>query len=535
MMKTNGKASKALALCLALLLMIGLFGTTAFAIGQDDTGIITVSGVEDGVTVSAYRLMDVNINANGQPQEPVYTWTNKVAGWVRANYSTYIGTGADNSVQSVFSSASADAIATFYDALAAAIKSNAIADFTATATETAAEGGATLSSLAMGNYLILIENGYKVYRPSAVNLVPEWDEDRWVMTSPAEVEVKSSDMTITKTVKAAGTADGKKADNASIGDTVTFDIVADVPQFPANALEKNYAISDILPNGLALTANSIIVYGVNGEEETALTNNGTVYYNQGTVRPNNGGTSAFTLTFVYDTISSFEKIHITYTATLTADAVLGEDGNVNNAYLDYSNNPYVEDSWIPKDDSATVYTYGLDISKVDKDNHETFLAGAEFELYASQDDATNGVNKIAFIRESEGVYRKALAGETGVVTTLVIGSGQNGSTLGKLILKGLDEADWYLKETKAPDGYNLLAAPVKVTITDAKEGVLDGKVTDSDIVTGLVPLAVENDDGFRLPVTGGMGTILFTAVGVVLMGAAVFLLIVGFKKKKSVN
>ena len=160
MMKTNGKASKALALCLALLLMIGLFGTTAFAIGQDDTGIITVSGVEDGVTVSAYRLMDVNINANGQPQEPVYTWTNKVAGWVRANYSTYIGTGADNSVQSVFSSASADAIATFYDALAAAIKSNAIADFTATATETAAEGGATLSSLAMGNYLILFENGY---------------------------------------------------------------------------------------------------------------------------------------------------------------------------------------------------------------------------------------------------------------------------------------------------------------------------------------------------------------------------------------
>lgn len=111
-----------------------------------------------------------------------------MAGWVRANYSTYIGTGADNSVQSVFSSASADAIATFYDALAAAIKSNAIADFTATATETAAEGGATLSSLAMGNYLILIENGYKVYRPSAVNLVP-----RFAMRGvPREREASSS-------------------------------------------------------------------------------------------------------------------------------------------------------------------------------------------------------------------------------------------------------------------------------------------------------------------------------------------------------
>ena len=94
-MKTQRrKQFKALTLCLALLMAISLFSTTVFAIGQDEKGTITVSGVEAGVTVSAYRLMDVayDYTAN-QPVEPVYTWTNEVANWVRANYSSYIGVG----------------------------------------------------------------------------------------------------------------------------------------------------------------------------------------------------------------------------------------------------------------------------------------------------------------------------------------------------------------------------------------------------------------------------------------------------------
>ena len=137
---------------------------------------------------------------------------------------------------------------------------------------------------------------------------------------------------------------------------------------------------------------------------------------------------------------------------------------------------------------------------------------------------------------SEGVYRKALANEEGN-TTLVVGSGQNGSELGKLTLKGLDEGTWYLLETKAPDSYNKLAAPIVVTITDIDNGVLDGKVTNAKGTNGedvaLVSLKVENDDGFQLPVTGGMGTVLFTAIGIVLMGAAIALLVIIFRKRKA--
>lgn len=535
-MKKRKTFFRSLALCLTLLMAIGIFATTAYAqVSPNDTESIVVSGVEDGVTVSAYKLMDVKVNENGQPQEPVYTWTSEVASWVRTYYSSYIGADTDNSVQPAFNKDADDStIATFYDALAAAIKGGSPSIMPQTATSS--NKSATISDLPMGNYLILIENGMKVYRPSAVNLVPVWEDDEWVLNTAA-VTVKASEPTITKTVKAPGTTTGKEKDNANIGDTVTFDIVADIPQFPAKAAAKNYVISDILPTGLTLTDDSIQVLGVSTDasgSETPINGSYEKSYSrpEGAVTDTNNATT-FTLTFDYAQIKTYQKVHIQYTATLNDKAVLGADGNPNTAYLDYSNNPYVATSWKTKTDSAIVYTYGLDISKVDKKNHETFLSGAEFELYASEEAAAAGTNPIKFIKlDGEGVYRRALAAERGI-TTLTVDSRED--TKGKLTLKGLDEGTWYLKETKAPDSYNLLASPVAVAITDVKDGVLDGNVIvgDTEQSTGLVPLTVENDNGFQLPVTGGIGTIMFTAVGMVLMCAAIVLIVVAFKVKKS--
>lgn len=539
-MKTKGKVSRVTAFFMTLLMAVSLLCATAFAIEPDEKGTITVNDVEDNVTVSAYRLMDVKVNENGQPQEPVYTWTGAVADWVRKNYPTYIGEAEDNSVQDDFSTeAETEEIAEFYDALAAAIKTTA--GPLAITAEGTCTGSGTIEDLSMGNYLILIENGMKVYRPSAVNLVPVWDTetDRWEM-SDATVVVKSSELTISKTVNADTGSDsaGKKADNANIGDTVSFEIVADVPNFPANALAKNYAVSDILPEGLTLDEDSIEVYGVSGDMDTPLEAGDSGAYTSENTRPNNGVASSFTLSFAYDKISSYEKIRVTYSAVLNGDAVLGTLGNVNNAHLDYSNNPYVAESWEEKRDSAVVYTYGIDISKVDKGDHENFLAGAKFELYASENAAEDGTEakKIVFVKESEGVYHRALAGEENTTTTLVVG--ENDALKGRLKVKGLDEGTWYLKETKAPGGYNLLASPVKVVVTDAEGGVLDGQVTGaaadaSGEAVALVTLTVENDNGFLLPVTGGASTVLFAVGGAVLMSAAVICFIAVSKRKNA--
>ena len=545
-MKTKGKVSRVTAFIMTLLMAGSLLCATAFAIEPDEKGTITVNNVENNVTVSAYRLMDVKVNENGQPQEPVYTWTDEVADWVRENYPDYIGAAdalagtEDNSVQDDFSTeAETEEIAEFYDALAAAIKTTAgPLEITAAGT---CNGSGIIGNLSMGNYLILIENGMKVYRPSAVNLVPVWDTEsgQWEM-SDATVEVKSSEPTISKTVNADTGSDsaGKEADNANIGDTVSFEIVADVPKFPANALAKNYAVSDILPTGMTLDGDSIEVYGVSGETDAPLEAGDDGAYTLGNARPNSGGESSFTLTFAYDKISSYKKIRVTYSAVLNGNAVLGTSGNVNNAYLDYSNNPYVAENWKDKTDSAAVYTYGIDISKVDKADHGNFLAGAEFELYASKDAAEAGTEeeKIVFVKESEGVYHRALAGEENTTTTLVVG--ENDALKGRLKVKGLDEGTWYLKETKAPGGYNLLASPVKVVVTDAEVGVLDGQVTGaaadaSGEAAALVTLTVENDNGFRLPVTGGAGTVLFAVGGAVLMSAAVICFIAVSKRKNA--
>lgn len=545
-MKTKGKVSRVTAFIMTLLMAVSLLCATAFAIEPDEKGTITVNNVENNVTVSAYRLMDVKVNENGQPQEPVYTWTDEVADWVRENYPDYIGAAdalagtEDNSVQDDFSTeAETEEIAEFYDALAAAIKTTAgPLEITAAGT---CNGSGIIGNLSMGNYLILIENGMKVYRPSAVNLVPVWDTEsgQWEM-SDATVEVKSSEPTISKTVNADTGSDsaGKEADNANIGDTVSFEIVADVPKFPANALAKNYAVSDILPTGMTLDGDSIEVYGVSGETDAPLEAGDDGAYTLGNARPNSGGESSFTLTFAYDKISSYKKIRVTYSAVLNGNAVLGTSGNVNNAYLDYSNNPYVAESWKDKTDSAVVYTYGIDISKVDKGDHENFLAGAKFELYASENAAEGGTEaeKIVFVKESEGVYHRALAGEENTTTTLVVG--ENDALKGRLKVKGLDEGTWYLKETKAPGGYNLLASPVKVVVTDAEGGVLDGQVIGaaadaSGEAVALVTLTVKNDNGFLLPVTGGASTVLFAVGGAVLMSAAVICFIAVSKRKNA--
>ena len=514
---------KILAMGIVLMLLAMTFGTYSYAaVTGSTTGTITVSELEAGVNVSIYRLTDVHIADNGQPTSTPYTWVTEIADWVNTNYSAY------NSVEDFAGAVKSDSTEAkkFYSDLAAAIKGGEIADFTAIETKTV-PGTASypvtdpnetvkFTDYAMGTYLILVENGYRVYSPAAVNLLPEFSGSEWVLNETTQsVESKSETPTITKTI----TDDTKTKDNYSTKDSMTFTVVADVPNYLEDALAKNYYISDKFANG-TIDTSSIKVYGMNGSNPTDFDLTEQDEYEittEDAQRPT--GTEKdvdFLLDFNYDEIKGYDQIKVTYTATLNKDAsvTIGSTGNENNAYLDYSNNPYVTGSYQTQESSDKVYTYAAEITKIKKGAPATKLPGAEFNLSIGSDVQY-------FVRISDGVYCLANQG-SGATQTLVVDS------QGKLTIIGLDAGTYSLKETKAPDGYNLATEPIPIVITDDD---LNGILDDGD--TGVYTTNFENSEGFQLPVTGGMGTVIFVATGIVVAGLGITLLMVVFKKNRA--
>lgn len=494
----------ALALCLALPAL-----AAEPRLGAGDTGTITLSGMEDGAEATAYKVIDVRYDYTADsPEEPAYYWAAEAAAWVETNFPDYIG--ANGEVTKAYSEAGADAMKALADKMAAAIRAGGI-----TPAETPASND-SLTGLAMGSYLILVEGGAKVYSPALVNVVPVWSDDAWTLPEQdLEVTVKASSLTLEKTADKA---------QAAVGDTVTYTLVAAVPQYPANATNKGYILSDKLPDGLTLGA--VTVQGVAADGQETLLTDGTHYTKatEGATRPDAANTPvSFKLEFIYNQISSYSSIKVTYTATVNKDAVV-TTGNINNAYLDYNNDPYGDVTWQTVADTKTVYTYGIQVKKTDGANQP--LSGAEFTLSTDEE----GAQTINFVADANGVYHKAEAGETGAATVAVDANGE-------LTLSGLNVGKYYLTETKAPGGYNKLSAPIEITITDAKnangDAAPDGIVDDEGATTGYVQATVVNTQGFVLPTTGGMGTALFTIAGVVLMGASVLVLALFVRRRSS--
>ena len=516
---------KILSVSIILALVLMGVNTNAYASITDttDTGSITVSGIEAGVKVSAYQLTTVNYDYTAdQPQSTPYTWNLSVKTWVDANYSSYSDPEqfheevTDNSTEAK----------AFYSSLAAAIKGGTVtlaATKEDTATGTASypvtaeklTGSVEFTNCEMGTYLILIENGYMVYTPSVVNLTPKYNNSNkeWELDSSVNVTVKATNPQITKTV----TNDSSSKDNYSTKDVMSFKIVADVPTYLNNSLSKKYYISDDLAGGLILDKTSIKVYGQKGSADPIELTSVTDYTltTDSATRPNSDEVD-FVVNFVYDNISSYDKVIVEYDAKLSqsASTVIGSTGNSNTAYLDYSNNPYDDTSSQEQESTNTVYTYGAEITKVDKSTGST-LTGAEFNL-------SSGADTLYFLKTADGVYYLANSTDTGATQTLAVDGN------GKVCIYGLDTGTYSLTETKAPEGYNKATSPVAITITDDNlDGVLD------DGTTGILTLNFQNGQGFQLPVTGGIGTVIFAASGIVFVGLGLIVLAVVIKKSRA--
>ena len=588
-MKQKLKALASLCLALALTLCLTLpawaagGGDAGRSITQDATGSISLSWDENTaddntVTATAYKVIDVNYHyAQGSdtyeaPEDPEFTWVEPVATWLKGQvaYNAYISDQeGDNSVTEEFSSddVDAEAMAQFTDSLAAAIRKGGNSDgITLQPVKDAYNSDdKKFSGLAMGSYLILVEGGTRVYKPVFVTLAPTWNGESktWELNSVNKnVTVKSSSLGITKTVvdgiytqvTNADQPNGKKYAQVAIGNTVTYILEADVPQYPASATATGYCISDNLPDGM--TVGQIQAFGVDPDNTATLLKGGSdsvvgdqVYSilkatASGTITSPTSKNVDFVLRFEYEKIKSYSKIRVVYTALANEGIKVVPDSqstnvNQNTAYLDYNNNPYETPAvtWETDYDTATVYTYGIKVTKTDDKDADKLLAGAEFQVYKDEDEngvIDDGESAIQFASTGSGTYRVAANGDSKVTTI-----GGDSADTPNLTLSGLDVGTYILKETKAPDGYNLPSHTFSVKITDGTnadpatdpDGLVD--TDESSAKDGYNEITITNTQGFTLPTTGGMGTVLFTAGGVVLLGAGLVLLVVFLRRRRA--
>ena len=224
-------------------------------------------------------------------------------------------------------------------------------------------------------------------------------------------------------------------------------------------------------------------------------------------------------------------MRITYAATLTADARTGDTDNPNEVVLTWkrTNTTYFD----TLKDCCHVYTYGVDVLKHFSDNGGN-MKNVKFRLHNDADDCYI----IADLKD--GVYyAKGFTAKKSDATTFIPNSS------GHIVVKGLEDDTYSLTETATDKGYVLLRDAVKIVIRTAESGqcekcgtklltasaTVNGKDVSMTDGNAIVPLTVVNNPGFDLPKTGGYGTWMFTIGGVVLLGAAAFIVIRSRKHK----
>ena len=471
------KHARKLASLLLALVMVFALATTVFATetGTTTTGTITVANPVDGQTYTAYKIFDVIYDDQNHysytigSSNPWYDTVNTYAATEGNGLTLTQVNGGDTYVVTTGNGFSAP---DFAAALKKAINGKTGKTLSGDA------GSVTVSGLDLGYYFVASANG------ALCNLTT---------TNPTVTIHDKNDMPFEKTAD--------KTD-VEVGQTVNYTVTGKVPDY-TGFTSYTYKVADTMSDGLTFKKDVKVTVG-----GTDVTTACTVTYDA------NENANSFTVTVpVLDnkyTIGA--EIKVTYSATVNekAIAVVSE----NKAELTYSNNPTDSESkTTTPPEIVEVYSSKIVIDKYEAGKEDTKLPNAQFVLYKEVISETG----------SSTLYYKWNETDKKVewVTDMTAATVKTTDDHGAASFDGLDNGDYYLVETKAPDGYNQLTEPHKVTVA--------GSSTDTTKLTAIAKVA--NSTGAELPSTGGMGTTIFYVLGAVLVLGAVVLLVT--KKRMS--
>ena len=442
---------------------------------------------------------------------------------------------------------------TVKNALEAAVKNGGVA-----MPETDATGHTSASDMEQGLYLVVEtrvpENVTSTCNPFLVSLhMTTIDGAAWNYDVTVYPKNQTGNPTLDKTVREAKNSTGKNtgtltniadgyahAATASVGDTVDYQIISTLPTITSKASSlSEYTYVDTLSKGIRYNKNDVVIEffcdaGCTDKITTWDESSGkfTVAYDDAqnvmTIRMTDTGLREINeATTVYtDSVKrgySDCAMRITYAATLTADAKMGDTDNPNEVVLTWkrTNTTYFD----TLTDCCHVYTYGIDVLKQFSDNGGN-VRNVKFRLHNDTDDC------YIIAEQKDGVYyAKGLTAKKSDATTFIP------NAQGHIVVKGLEDDAYSLTEIATDKGYVLLKDAVKIVIKTAENGqcekcgaklltasaTVNGKDASMTEGNAIVPLTVVNNPGFDLPKTGGYGTWMFTVGGVLLLGAAAFI------------
>lgn len=508
------KMKKVMALLLSLVMVLAMsiatFATEG-STGSSTSTTITITGGANGSVYSAYKLMDVSVDAAGKN----FTYT------VNSKYSLALqlatGKGSDEAViEYLDKNKSNEAII------------RKVADYVYKYLTVASMGAEAESS----NNVFNVDKGY--YLIAEKTLGNKQDTYSLVMldtlgNDSITIKTKESTPTLEKKIKEKNDSTGKETDwqdgaDYDLGDVIPFKLTGTVSSRIGNYATYYYAFHDKMSAGLSFDDSSVSVK-IDGTQ---------IDKSKYSVKTE-GLTDDCTFEVVFEDLKKAgveltgdSKVVVEYNATLNENAVLGSAGNPNDAKLEYNNNPYYEGNGKPENpgetpwDGVIVFTYKLVANKINQAKEA--LNGAGFTLYKYVEASKN----------YEKVGNEIKGDDENPVTTFEFSY--------------LDAGKYKLVETTVPSGYSKasdLMFEVKATYTadmgetgakptltaleiiDENGNTISGedKVFTTNLLEGSAETDVVNKSGSTLPTTGGMGTTIFYVVGSVLvLGAAILLI-----------